>query len=84
MIDRAIKQFILKSLLRAKDEPINDDTLRQLVRSAFQHVAIAEPDLEQWIGELHKSGLIVRSEDAVFGPNWVLSLAGKPKAQQLR
>jgi hypothetical protein len=84
MIDRDIKQFILKALLHAKDQPINDDTLRQLVRSAFQHVAIAEPDLEKWINDLHASGLVVRSDDAVFGPNWVLSLAGKPKAQQLR
>ena len=83
MIERDIKQFILKALLRAKEQPINDDTLKQLVRSAFQHVAIAGADLEQWIREMETSGLIAGSDDEVFGLSWTLSLKGKPKAQQL-
>jgi hypothetical protein len=83
MIDRDIKQFVLRALLRADPQPIQDDTLKQCVRSAFQHVAIAEPDLNKWIVELETAGLLVRGEDEVFGVNWVLSLAGKPKAKQI-
>jgi hypothetical protein len=84
MIDRDIKQFVLKALLRAKDQPINDDTLRSLVRSAFAHVALTEADLGQWIKELETSGIITGTSDDVFGLMWGLSLAGKLKAQQLK
>ena len=84
MIDRDIKQFVLKALLRAKDQPINDDTLRQIVRAAFSHVAITESDLGQWIQELETAGIITGTSDDVFGLMWALSLAGKLKAQQLK
>jgi len=83
MIDRDIKQFVLKALLRAKDQPIQDDTLRELIRAAFRHVAIAEPDLTACFKELETCGLIVGNNDAVFGWNWALTLSGKPKAQQI-
>jgi hypothetical protein len=83
-LDRDIKQFILRALCRAKEEPINDDTLRQLVRGAFAHVAITEADLSQWIKELETGGLISGTTDELFGLTWGLSLAGKHKAQQLR
>lgn len=84
MIDRSVKQFILRALLHAKDQPVQDDILRQLARAAFHHVAITEADLSQWIKELETSGLITGTNDEVFGLNWTLSLAGKPKAQQLK
>lgn len=82
-LERDIKQFVLKALLRAHEQPINDDTLKQLVRSAFQHVAITAADLDQIIRELETAGLIVGASDDVFGLAWTLSLKGKPKAQQL-
>lgn len=82
--ERDIKQFVLKALLRAKDQPVNDDTLKQLVRSAFSHVAITEADLNQWVRELEASGIITGTNDDVFGTMWTLSIAGKLKAQQLR
>ncbi len=83
MIDRDIKQFVLKALLRAGNQPINDDTLRALVRSAFVHVTTTEADLGQWLHELEASGLITGTVDDVFGLMWTLTLAGKPKAQQI-
>ena len=83
MIERDIKQFVLKALLRAGVQPIQDDTLREMVRAAYRHVAIPEPDLTQWLKELETCGLIVGNNDAVFGWNWALTLAGKPKAQQV-
>jgi hypothetical protein len=82
--ERDIKQFILKALLRAQDQPINDDTLKQVVRSAFSHVAITEADLNQWIRDLKHAGIIAGTSDDVFGTMWCLSLSGKMKAQQLK
>lgn len=84
MIDRDIKQFVLKALLRAADQPIADETLRDLVRQAFSHVAIIETDLIRWIGELKKAGLIADEETVVFGKSWTLTLKGKPQAKQLK
>jgi hypothetical protein len=84
MIQRDVKQFVLKALLRANKQLINDETLKQLVRSAFSHVAIAETDLVKWIKELESSGILVRNEDAVFGTMWGLSLAGENSAKQIR
>jgi len=84
MIERDIKQFILKALLRAKDQPINDETLKGLVRAAFRHVALTDADLTQWIKELEESGILTGTNDDVFGLNWTLSLAGKAKAQQIK
>jgi hypothetical protein len=83
-LERDIKQFLLKALLRAKDQPINDDTLRSLARSAFAHVAITETDFTTWIRELESSGVITGTSDEVFGITWTLSLAGKHKASQLK
>lgn len=84
MIDRDIKQFVLKALLKAKEQPINSDTLGQLVRSAFSHVALTDADLRQWIAELENAGMITGTTDEVFGLMWTLTLAGKLKAQQLK
>jgi len=83
-LERDIKQFVLKALLRAKEQPINDDTLRSLVRSGFSHVALTEADLSGWIKDLEQSGILVGTNDDVFGLMWALSLTGKIKAQQLR
>ena len=84
MIDRDIKQFILRALLRAKDQPITDETLKQLVRSAFAHISLTEADLTQYIRELETSGVITGTNDDVVGLVWMLTVPGKLKAQQLK
>jgi hypothetical protein len=83
-LERELKQFILKILLQAKEQPINDDTLKRLVRAAYHHVAIPAAALERVIGELKRSGLIAGVQDEIFGLAWTLSLKGKSKAQQIR
>jgi len=83
-LQRDIKKFMLLALYKASDQAINDDTLRQLVRSAFSHVAIREAELSRIITELKDSGLFVGTDHPVMGMMWNLSFTGSREAKLLQ
>lgn len=82
MIDRDIKQWILRALLAAH-KPVTDEFLRQSIRSAFIQVTFTAGDLKGYIADLESAGLIAGTNDDIIGPVWALTPAGKIKAQQL-
>lgn len=82
MIEREVRQWILKALLAAR-RPVTDDFLRASIRGAFIQVAFTAGDLKQAIRECEDAGLIAGTEDDVLGLVWALTPAGKIKAQQL-
>jgi DNA-binding PadR family transcriptional regulator len=82
-MERDIKQFVLKALLAANDEPYPDATLRSVTRAGFPRTAITVGDLSQWIDELQVQGFIAGTRDGVEGLVWMLTPKGKISAQRI-
>jgi len=82
-MEREIKSFILRALLAAKGDPMQDETLRAAVRNAFAPVVITVGDLKQFITECESAGWIAGTKDDLLGLVWALTPKGKIKAQQL-
>jgi hypothetical protein len=84
MIDTNIKKFLLRALLAAKGTPLDDDMLKNAVRNAFPQVAHTDGDLSRYIRDLEDAGLTAGTQDALGTSVWLLTDAGKIRAQQLR
>ena len=82
-MEREIKTFILKALLAAKDVPLPDSTVRQVVRNAYPGTAITTGDLGQGLTDLDEAGLIAGTRDEISGLVWLLTNKGKIRAQSL-
>lgn len=84
MIDRDIKQFLLKALLAAKETPLSSDQLKSAARGGFPQVAHTEGDLNGYLRDLEEANLIAGTNDEIAGPVWLLTPKGKIRAQALR
>lgn len=80
-LDRDIRTFILRALLRYK-KPLSTGTLKQQIRAAFP-VAFTDGDLGQHISDAEEANLIAGTQDEVLGQVWDLTPKGKIKVQQL-
>ena len=84
MIDRDIKSFLLRALLAAQGEPMQDGTLKDAVRNAFSHVARPAGDLNGYLRDCEVEKWIAGTNDELLGLVWSLTPKGKIRAQQLR
>jgi hypothetical protein len=83
-LEKQIRQFILRLLLAARDNPMPDSTVRAAIVGAFPHVAFSGGDLGNFIKDAEDFNFIAGTNDDVFGLMWALTPKGKIRAQQLR
>lgn len=83
MIDQDIKIFVLKLLLAADGAPITNETLMAAVANRFSHVALTHGDIRQYVNTLQYQKNIAGTNDELLGVVWLLTPAGKIKAQNL-
>ena len=82
MIDRDIKKFILRALLRQNADLMSSTEIKLAIRNAFS-VALTDGDLDQYITELQELDFIAGTRDPISGILWALTPLGKISAQRL-
>lgn len=83
MIDRDVKLFALKYLVRKNDEPVAAIELKQAIRAAFPAVSFPEGDLNNYLAQMEEVNWLAGTRDELLGLIWTLTPKGKLKAQQL-